>query len=192
MQTSMQPYLNFSIPSYSLFSIIGLFCMMVIIYLRSENSCMSFNNLLLLYVLLVCGAGLGSKLLFILTKVPEILEVHTWRHTIHVIITSGFVFYGGLSGALLSVLLFSRVQKMPFLVLTNIVTPGFIVFHIWGRIGCFFAGCCYGITVPWGIPLYSEPNIPRLPVQLLESAGIFIILCILLVYEHKKSKKQIS
>ena len=181
----MQPYIEFMVPSYALFAVIGFFCMMVMIYFRSEKQGILFSDLLFLYLLLVCGAGCGSKILFILTKVPEMVKVVSWKHVIHIIVTSGFVFYGGLFGAIIGSYIFSKLKKMSFLAISNMITPSFAVFHIWGRIGCFFAGCCYGKVESWGIPLKSEPNVLRIPVQLFESIGIFVILCILLIYEYR-------
>lgn len=185
----MQPFIEFKIPSYSLFAIIGLFCMMVTIYFRSESRNILFINLLLLYAMLVIGAGFGSKLLFILTKIPEIVKALNWKYTIYIIITSGFVFYGGLLGAILSLYIFSKIKQIPFIELGNMVAPGFAIFHAWGRIGCFFAGCCYGKAASWGVPLFDEPDVLRIPIQLIESLGIIIILCILLLYDWRKKEE---
>ena len=55
---------------------------------------------------------------------------------------------------------------------------GFAAFHMFGRIGCFFAGCCYGKEANWGFALENEPEILRIPIQLIESGCIFIILLV--------------
>lgn len=52
---------------------------------------------------------------------------------------------GGLFGALLMVYLICRIRKQNFADLSDILTVGIPLFHCFGRVGCFFAGCCYGV-----------------------------------------------
>lgn len=53
------------------------------------------------------------------------------------------------------------------------ITPGLIILSVCGKIGCHFAGCCYGIECSWGTHL----NGTRLfPIQLCEAATLFLIL----------------
>ena len=120
------------IPAYALFANIGLFCMMITIYFRSRKMVIPFERLLILYLLLVAGAGIGSKFLFILTQVPKVICNFSNKHLLYVIITSGFVFYGGLFGAIIGAYVFSRYYLLDFKKLTDVITPGFAIFHIWG------------------------------------------------------------
>jgi len=175
----------FVIPSYSLFASIGLFTMMVLTYYRSKRIDMAFKRMLFLIGCEVIGAGLGSKLLFIITQIPKIINDFTLHNTLYIIATSGFVFYGGLFGAIVGTVCFARYYKYDLCTIFNIVTPGFAAFHMWGRIGCFFAGCCYGKPAQWGFALYREPDVLRIPIQLIESACILMILCILLIVEKR-------
>ena len=62
----------------------------------------------------------------------------------------------------------------------NVITPGFAIFHVFGRMGCFFGGCCYGKIATWGIALYDEPGVLRIPIQLIESGCILLIFIVLL------------
>jgi phosphatidylglycerol:prolipoprotein diacylglycerol transferase len=59
------------------------------------------------------------------------------------------------------------------------------VWHIFGRLGCFLAGCCHGrpTTWPWGIA-FTDPRsqvfagwlgVPLHPTQLIEAAGDAVI-----------------
>ena len=64
------------------------------------------------------------------------------------------------------------------------ITPGLIILSVCGKIGCHFAGCCYGIECSWGIEL---PYGSRLfPVQLCEAATLLLIL--IANYYIKQSK----
>lgn len=191
----MYPYLEFQIPSlgefvmpsYALFAFIGLFFAMVFLYFRLQKQGVSFYYFLLLMTILVIGVALGSKALFVITKLPEITQDFTIKKTFYIVWTSGFVFYGGLFGAIAGACLFAKIFSAPRGHILNTIVPAFPLFHFWGRIGCFFAGCCYGKEAPWGIALHAEPNIPRIPVQLFEAVCLLLIFAVLIFAEHKEN-----
>ena len=61
------------------------------------------------------------------------------------------------------------------------------------KLGCFFAGCCYGLPYDgfMSVTYTNGLNIPLVPVQLLESI-VFIILFIGLVILNRKFNKNIT
>lgn len=179
---------EFYVPAYALFSCIGLFLMMLLLYFRVRRMDMSFVDFLLMIIFMVVGVIIGSKFLFILTKIPDIIKDFSFKNTIIIVITSGFVFYGGLFGAILGLMAYSKFKKLQFGELADVVAPGMPLFHSWGRIGCFFAGCCYGKKADWGFALEVEPGILRIPIQLIESFLVFLIFALLLLIERKCQK----
>lgn len=184
------PHLGiFFIPSYSLFAFVGLFFTMVFLNTRLQKREISFERFLILMLFMGLGVGLGSKALFIFTKIPEILQEFSLQKTLYIIWTSGFVFYGGLLGAIAGIWCFAHLFRIPFHSLLEVIVPGFPLFHFWGRIGCFFAGCCYGQAASWGIPLAAEPGIPRIPIQLIEAACLALIFIGLLLLECTKGSR---
>ena len=64
-----------------------------------------------------------------------------------------------------------------------------------GRLGCFFAGCCYGRpTDAWyGITFTHSQMAPNgvslIPTQLISSAADFIFAAVLMFYASKSPKK---
>ena len=68
------------------------------------------------------------------------------------------------------------------------------IVHGFGRIGCFMAGCCYGVPtkgllgVIFTNPIcQAEPlNTPLHPTQLYEAGFIFLILILLLSFKSRK------
>jgi phosphatidylglycerol:prolipoprotein diacylglycerol transferase len=106
-------------------------------------------------------------------------------------IESGGVFYGGVIGGLVWVLLYTRLQKMPFLGVLDVSAAGVALGHGIGRIGCFAAGCCYGkpTSLPWGVT-FTSPLAAQLsgtplhvalhPTQLYESAAEFLNFLLLI------------
>ncbi len=59
--------------------------------------------------------------------------------------------------------------------------------HAFGRIGCFFAGCCYGIPTDSFIGVqFPGMHHKVLPVQLFESAFLFILFGVIMFLNMKK------
>lgn len=148
---------------------------------------------------IVLAAIVGSRLLYVLASVPEwwknpLVFFQFWE--------GGLVFYGGLIGAVLMSLWYTRKHKIPFFTVADVVTPGIALGHAFGRLGCFSAGCCYGREVsshsllgvlfphtkysiaPWDYYVY--------PTQLFEVAGELLIFLILFFFrKHKKFEGEV-
>jgi phosphatidylglycerol:prolipoprotein diacylglycerol transferase len=73
---------------------------------------------------------------------------------------NGLVFYGGFIGATLTAWWYMRRHRMPFLAYADTLIPSVAFGHFLGRLGCFFAGCCWGgVThghVPWAVSFPPE------------------------------------
>ncbi len=104
----------------------------------------------------------------------------------------GLVFYGGLIGAALALLVIARVRREPFLKLTDFTLTALPLSHAIGRVGCFLNGCCYGR--PWDGPwsVYVE-GARRHPTQLYETAVNLALYGILLaLYRRRRVDGRIS
>src|SRR5208337_966403 len=84
---------------------------------------------------------------------------------------------------------YMRRHHLPALPTADVFAPGIALGHGIGRLGCFAAGCCYGLPtkLPWGVR-YTDPlsqvardylGLPLHPTQLYESAAEFLIFGIL-------------
>lgn len=120
----------------------------------------------------------------------------------------GITFLGGLIGGAASWLIIyficKKKYKASFKDVISIIPCCIFIAHAFGRIGCFCAGCCYGIEVEEGL-WYSWmgvdfPEVPGvvLPTQLIEAIFLFImfgvttILCLKKNYRHNFSLYMIS
>jgi phosphatidylglycerol:prolipoprotein diacylglycerol transferase len=65
----------------------------------------------------------------------------------------GLVFQGGPPAGMIFIYFYLKKHKISFWKAADIITPYLALGHAFGRIGCFFAGCCYGkvTNVPWAI-----------------------------------------
>lgn len=168
------------IPLYGICFWLGvLISVSILLALRSRRN-IPWYDLAYSGVFTMIGAMIGSKGLFILVSWREILE--SGIPLINVL-KGGFVFYGGLLGGLLGLWLYVTVYKLPLADFLDLYALALPAGHAVGRVGCFFAGCCYGIPYD-GIfsYVYTETagqtplHVPLLPVQLIES------LCLLLLF----------
>ena len=114
-------------------------------------------------------------------------------------VLDGMAFYGGLIGSAAMFYVLVKGDKRsaftPLEWLDRMVIP-FCVFCVFGRLGCFFGGCCYGMESDSFLAVRFPDNIEKgilhhgnacLPTQLFECAGVaFLIL--LFVFVIKKER----
>lgn len=102
----------------------------------------------------------------------------------------GGVFYGGLIAALIVSAWYMRKAKLPGWKTADVFAPAVALGHGIGRLGCFSAGCCWGVQCdrPWAVT-FTNPvahdlvgvplNVPLHPTQLYEAFAEFAIFGIL-------------
>ena len=160
---------------------------------RARARGLDANRVMDLGIWIIVSALVGAKLLLL------IVDFETFRNNPAELITlmrSGGVFYGGLIAAVAVALWYLRKHKLPMWSVTDAFAPGIALGHVIGRLGCLFAGCCYGrpTDVPWAITFTSEYaranvgtplNIALHPTQLYEAGAELIILVLLLVFERR-------
>jgi phosphatidylglycerol:prolipoprotein diacylglycerol transferase len=107
---------------------------------------------------LLLGGVIGAKVLFVVLGWEHFArgELQLWRD-----FRVGFVFFGGLAGAVLAGALFALARGLSFVRGADYFAVALPAGHAIGRVGCFFAGCCHGR--------------PPHPVQLYEAAGLVLI-----------------
>jgi len=101
------------------------------------------------------------------------------------VLQSGGTFYGGVVGAMATIIIYTYVKRIPILPLLDTFAFAVPLGHSVGRLGCLLAGCCYGkpTSVPWAITFKNELaeqiagtplHTPLHPTQLYESAAEFL------------------
>ena len=103
----------------------------------------------------------------------------------------GLMFYGGLILAFLVFCAWCAVKREQPLRMADLLATVVPLGHAFGRIGCFFYGCCYGrdsdawcaVTFPAGSPSWFEHGrrlVSVLPTQLFEAAALLALFAVLL------------
>lgn len=146
--------------------------------------------------ILIIGVGfglVGAKLLYYITIFDEILK----NPGLLLDFGSGFVVYGGVISGIVAAFLYCKKKNLVFLRYLDCAAPSIALAQGFGRIGCFLAGCCYGMEMDSPISItftnssYAPNNVPLFPTQIVSSAFDFIhflVLCILFKYNKKPGK----
>lgn len=82
----------------------------------------------------------------------------------------GLVYYGGLFGACLAVIVTCRVKKLPVWTVGDLLVLALPLGHAVGRIGCFLNGCCFGW--PYNGPCAVEYPPATGVLQVQKAAGL--------------------
>ena len=106
----------------------------------------------------------------------------------------GLVFYGGVVFAIPVAVWYARRKKLPLWQTADIWAPSIAVGHAIGRLGCFCAGCCYGVPtdLPWGVT-FTNPETLAIkgvalhPTQLYESAAELLNFGVLVIVRRRKT-----
>lgn len=185
----MSPTIIIELPVYGIMVVVGILLALFVYDRRIQKYNFNYRILLVVGVVVLLGMALGAKIMFFITQLPHVISNFSFIHTVTVFIKSGFVFYGGLLGAIGASELAARLLALDGKKLRSFLAPGFALFHAIGRIGCFFGGCCYGIPWEHGIAMEETPDIKRVPVQLMECAAEIIICTIILLKEKRKPQQ---
>lgn len=143
---------------------------------------------LLLY--LIIAAFVGGKLLFYFEDPDKYFSNPVKMLQIT---SGGFVFYGSLLFAIPVMLWYFKKHKLPTFPMLDIMAITATLAHFFGRLGCFFAGCCYGVPTEsgWGVMFTHEASkaptdVHLHPTQLYSASMILTIGLILWFFKQRK------
>lgn len=134
----------------------------------------------------------GSRLFHCAVFYPEYLRqplriLKLWE--------GGLVFYGGFLAAVTAAVLYTRIHRLNFWRVGDVLMPSVILGLVFGRIGCTLAGCCYGkpagpdfaFAITFHNPLgLGVKNVPLYPTQILSALNALVIFTIVWLYRKKK------
>ncbi|MBQ6991573.1 MAG: prolipoprotein diacylglyceryl transferase [Clostridia bacterium] len=155
---------------------ISIYCIFIILafLINIIISILYLKNVRKFQILLICliediGIIVGAKILDIVIYLKEYIFLFNsdidLLEIAKKVFMQGYIFYGGFFGAMISLLICSKIFKIKILKLFNILIPNLILFYGIAKIGCYFNECCKGI--------YIENK--RIPIQLIESMICFCI-----------------
>ncbi|MBR6476991.1 MAG: prolipoprotein diacylglyceryl transferase [Lachnospiraceae bacterium] len=184
----------FTVHTYGLMIAIGVLAALFTAERRAPQNGVDKDAMFGLTMYCVITGIFGAKVLFCIVNWKEFFQ-----NPMALLGSEGLVVYGGIIGGILCAILYCKIQKLNFWDCFDVALPSVAVAQGFGRIGCFFAGCCYGMeTKAWYGIAFSHSNfapngVKMIPTQLLSSAGMFMIAGILFWYAyHAKKAGQIG
>ena len=152
----------------------------------------------------LAAALVGARLLFLVTNTDQLdgitATLSGWN--------GGLVAYGGFLGGFVGSAIFCRLRRLSVLAWADCAVPSLCIGLMFTRLGCFFAGCDFG--VPWdglwavrfpaGSPAFQEHvalgllpagathSLPVHATQLYESAAGFILLVAVMMVRRRRTR----
>lgn len=181
---------------------LGLFFLFQCRSPREGQPKINFQDAVFMLIFALLGAVIGAKLLYFITSadvqwLPEQGFFENIGNMLRTLVEGGLVFYGGLIGALLGGVAYVLLFKAP---VSNMIDMGFVgvpLFHAFGRVGCFMAGCCYGMEYHGPLSVVFPANnaggapagVELFPVQLVE-ACLNLVLWAMLTVVYRRSTRR--
>lgn len=182
---------SFSIKTYGFFIAIGF--LMGITFALKEAKRTGYDPQLILDLsfYMIIGAIVGSRLFYVLTHISHYQQTpldafKVWQ--------GGLTFFGGFILSMIICIWIIKKHKLSIWKTLDMFAPSLAIGVFFGRLGCFFAGCCYGkpCSLPWAVTFTDPHSLAKLnvslhPTQLYSSTAAFIAFLILVAFRKRKS-----
>jgi phosphatidylglycerol:prolipoprotein diacylglycerol transferase len=183
-----------TIRTYGFFVAVGIFVAIQYLIRRGKAKGISEAAITDLSLYAIVAGLVGARITYVLQNLS-----YYARHFSEVfkIWEGGLVFYGGFIAGTLAVVVYLRYHRDIRLgTLADIVAPALALGHFFGRLGCFFAGCCYGAPshLPWAVTFCNAETlaprgVPLHPTQLYEAVGSLAIFFLLDWYNRSRHQE---
>lgn len=186
---------DFFIAYYGVLIIAGVTAGIFLAGILTKKFHLIFDNFILAAAFGGLGGMIGAKLLYLLVSWNKIDFSRLMELSyVSELMRGGFVFYGGLAGGVLGLMMCKKLCGISVWKYAEIYIPCLPLVHAFGRMGCALTGCCYGIpydgvgAIVYHHSIIAPNNITLFPVQVVEAGADLLIVVILLVYIFKKRK----
>lgn len=190
----MIPYIDLyfgEVSSFVVFSVLGVLALIISTELLIKASRDRRTEENYIFPKIVCSGMVGLLFAALFDAGFKIARNHAF-------IIKGISFYGGLIGASVCLLvllkLFRNNTQYSAKEWFDILTRPMLLFHFFGRLGCFFAGCCYGKTTSSCLGVAFPDNAAAgifhhgqtcYPTQLFEAFALLVIFAVVCFVSEK-------
>jgi len=183
---------SFTIYTYGFLIAMGIMICFLIARKEGKRVGLDPDKLTDLCFYLVISGVIGSRVFYIATN-PEMFADDFFE--IFRLWNGGLVFYGAFIGGFLAGIVYIKKAKLPLWKTADICAPSVAIAHVFGRLGCFSAGCCYGkvCDLPWAVT-FTDPHTLARPIGValhptqLYAAGSNLIIFIILIFIRRRMK----
>jgi phosphatidylglycerol---prolipoprotein diacylglyceryl transferase len=137
------PFIGKSIPvyAYGFMLMLGFLVALYVARMRAKSEGISPERITDLGIYTIFAGIAGGRLFYVIQNFGvykdnpiDILKIYQ----------GGLVFYGGLIVAIIALISILRIKKLPVLQTLDIIALSLAIGLVFGRIGCFLNGCCWG------------------------------------------------
>lgn len=172
------------VPTFFLVISSELLISLLWVFRRSKHFDLPTQQTLDLSLLLMAASLIGSRLLHVIFENPDYYLADPKK--VFYLWDGGFVFFGGAFMAFAAAMVFFKVKHIQERgVYFDMFAPVLAFSYGIGRLGCFFAGCCYGerCDLPWAVA-------GRHPTQLYALFWELGVMMILLGVENIEASRR--
>ncbi|SMC44350.1 phosphatidylglycerol:prolipoprotein diacylglycerol transferase [Desulfocicer vacuolatum DSM 3385] len=184
---------NITLYTYGLFVALGFMSAIWFASWRARvrGSAIGHQEITDLFFVILLSSLVGARLFYVIQN----FSLFSARPLdIFKIWNGGLVFYGGFIVALLAAMVYIKKKNFNLWDTADLLAPAIALGHAVGRVGCLFAGCCYGKTcdLPWAIT-FSDPHslaplgVPLHPTQLYAVLSNLILFILLVAMDRKNA-----
>lgn len=192
----MQPILftikGFSIQAYGAMAALGFIAAVLWCSYQGQKRGYHRNQMIDFCIACIMAAVLGARLGYVIVEWPRFVNNPI---EILYIQQGGLVWYTGLIGGFTGGTLYVLWKKLDFWWMADTIMVSVCLSHVFGRIGCYLYGCCYGMilhpehSLYWMAVRFPNHDVDRLPIQLISSCALLLIY-FLLVWLYQKNLRR--
>lgn len=183
----------FRLPTYGFLLAVGFSTAYFVALRRAVKIDFDPKHIENIFLICVISSIVGARLFHVVFEEFTYYSANPTK--IFAVWEGGYTFYGALLSCFLGIYIYGTLKKVRFLELVDIATPSTALGLFIGRLGCFFAGCCWGrpTSMPWGIKFPNPEaftathNLAVHPTQLYE-AVVGLVIFILSEWRFKNRK----
>lgn len=187
----MLPYLDLfglTLPTYGIFVSLGMLLGVAFVVFCCRKNHIELYKCIITATFSLCVGFFGAKVLSVLTLYsPSRIAQLFVEDPIRLFTDSGLVFFGGLVFAVPFGLIAARLLRLDLKECEDVLTSAISLGHAFGRVGCFFAGCCYGCESEFLGVVYKNSEsfapigVSLFPIQLVEAIFELFLFAFLVI-----------
>jgi phosphatidylglycerol:prolipoprotein diacylglycerol transferase len=151
------PFINWPVGAYGPMLVLGFIAAITLIRYLSKDIGEDPQHIINAALYSLIGGVVGARVFYVIHYYDrfqnDLLGVfRTWN--------GGLELLGGVIAAIAIILTYLKIHKLPMLRYLDILAIGLMLALVFGRIGCFLNGCCYGkpADAPWAVRFPSYVN----------------------------------
>ena len=144
------PIIHLTIKSYGLMMVVGFLAAVMVIRHLSRHFTRDPQLITNAALYSLIAGVVGARGFFVIHYFDQFRN-DPW--SVFAIWNGGLELIGGVMMAILVIVLYGRFHKVPIRHYMDVLAIGLTAALMFGRIGCFLNGCCYGkpTELPWGV-----------------------------------------